>query len=61
MVKRVEIARALLEEIHEAAESLQDQIDSSDLIHITVEDVFTRHTHLECLMEVLKTYWNQSR
>lgn len=58
MVTKDEIARALLEEIHEAAESLQDQIDSSDLIHIAVEDVFTRHTHLECLVEALRIVWN---
>lgn len=59
MVKRVEIARALLEEIYEAAESLQDQIDDPDSrVQVAVADVFCRHTHLECLVEALRIVWN---
>ena len=62
MVTRNEIIGALLEEIDEAADALKEQINngdwSDDTIHVVVADTFTRFKHLECLMEVLKTVWN---
>lgn len=59
MVTKEAVAKTLLEEIYEAAESLQDQIDNPDSrIQVAVADVFCRHTHLECLVEALRIVWN---
>ena len=59
MVTKEAVAKALLEEICEAAESLQDQIDNpNSKIQVAVADVFCRHTHLECLVEALRIVWN---
>lgn len=65
MVTRNEIIGALLEEIDKTADVLKDQINngdwSDDAIHVVVAHTFQKFKHLECLMEALKTYWNQSR
>ena len=62
MVTKVEITKALLEEIDEAADALEDQLShgdwSDDAIHVVVADTITGFKHLECLMEALKTVWN---
>ena len=62
MVTRNEIIGALLEEIDEAARALIDTMTADgwhdDTIHLDVADTITRFKHLECLMEVLKTVWN---
>lgn len=62
MITRNEIVCALLEEVDEAADALKEQINngdwSDDTIHVVVADTFTRFKHLECLMEALKTVWN---
>ena len=62
MVTKNEIVCALLEEIDEAADALEDQLSnggwSDDAIHVVVADTITRFKHLECLMEALKTVWN---
>lgn len=62
MITRNEIIGALLEEIDEAARALIDTMSADgwydDTIHLAVADTITRFKHLECLMEVLKTVWN---
>lgn len=62
MVTKVEITKALLEEIDEAAQALIDTMNADgwddDTIHVIVADAFTRFKHLECLMEALKTVWS---
>lgn len=62
MVTKNEIVCALLEEIDEAAQALIDTMNADgwddDTIHLAVADTFTRFKHLECLMEALKTAWN---
>lgn len=62
MVTKVEIAKALLEEIDEAAQALIDTMNadgwSDDAIHVVVADTFQKFKHMECLMEALKTVWN---
>ena len=62
MVTRNEIIGALLEEIDEAARALINTMTADgwhdDTIHLAVADTITRFKHLECLMEVLKTVWN---
>lgn len=62
MVTKVEITKALLDEIDEAADALEDQLSngdwSDDAIYVVVADTITRFKHLECLMEALKTVWS---
>ena len=62
MVTKVEITKALLEEIYEATDAFKDQINGSDwnddTIHVIVADAFAGFKHLECLMEVLEAVWN---
>ena len=62
MVTKNGIVFALLEEVDEAVDDLKDQIHygdwSDDAIHVVVGDAFTSFKHLECLMEALKTVWN---
>lgn len=62
MVAKNEIVCALLEEIYEATDAFKDQINSGDwnddTIHAIVADAVAGFKHLECLMEVLKTVWN---
>lgn len=65
MVTRNEVIGALLEELDEAADALKDQLSngdwSDDAIHVVVADTFQKFKRMECLMEALKTNWNQSR
>lgn len=63
MVTKVEITKALLEEIDEAAQALIDTMNADgwhdDTIHVIVADAFAGFKHLECLMEVLEAVWNK--
>lgn len=62
MVTKEAVAKALLEEIDEAAQALIDTMNADgwhdDTIHLAVADTITRFKHLECLMEVLEAVWN---
>ena len=62
MVTRNEVVAALLEEIDEAAQALIDKMNADgwddDTIHLAVADTFQKFKHMECLMEALKTVWN---
>ena len=62
MVTKNEIICALLEEIYDATDVFKDQINygdwNDDTFHAIVADTLTRFKHLECLMDALKTVWN---